>query len=91
MPASLAPWTGTDRGGACEDGGWRTEEEEEDRKAATGDRPGGVLWSASAGGEDGATEWFREEPSWAYACAVCGPLPEEGNMVHRTPEPDDKA
>ncbi len=40
MPASLAG-TGTDRGGACEDGGWRTdEEEEEDRKAATGDRPG---------------------------------------------------
>jgi len=75
-----AAGTWTDRGGACKGGEWRTEEE---RKGGADDRDRVV---DSAGG--GATGWLRE-PSWVYACAVCGPLPEEGNMVHSTPVPED--
>jgi|SRR6266850_3073699 len=88
-PVILAgtPGTGTDRGGACETGEWRTEEE---RKVETDS--GGVLGTGGArdsnGGGGGATEWLREEPSWVYACAVCGPLPDKGKMVHSTPVPD---
>lgn len=37
----------------------------------------------------GTAEWLREEPSWVYACAVCGPFPEEGNIVYRAPDSDD--
>ena len=80
LPGAAGPWT--DRGGgACKDGEWRTEEE---RKCGADGRDSVV---GSGGG--GATGWLREEPSWVYACAVCGPLPEEGNMVHSTPVPDD--
>jgi hypothetical protein len=84
--ATLAgtPGTGTDRGGTCETGEWRTEEE---RKVETDG--GGVLGSGGACDSNGggATEWL----SWVYACAVCGPLPDNGKMVHSTPVPDVKA
>jgi hypothetical protein len=83
--------TGANRGGACEDGEWRTEEVRNvvtDREGGDGD---GVLGSDAGGSDDGgATEWLREAPSCVYACAVCGPFPEEGNIVHRTPVPGDK-
>lgn len=82
-PASLA-WVagiGKGLGSACDDG----ELGMEDRTVGT---PGGtdrasVLGSAGTG----ATVRLREEPSWVYASVVCGPLPEEGNIVHRTPGP----
>ena len=87
MPECLAgaAGTGPERGGACEGGDWRTEEE---RNGGTDDRDS-VVGSAGGGGGGGATGWWLREPSWLYACAICGPLPEEGNVVHSTPIPGD--
>jgi hypothetical protein len=55
----------------------------------SGGVPGtGGACDSNGGGGGGATEWLRVEPSWVYACAVCGPLPDNGKMVHSTPVPD---